>query len=145
MASRKFMISVVDGQGGGLGKNIVSKLKKQIPNEMGITICALGTNSAATNNMIKAGADIGATGENAIVHTVAESDIIIGSIAIIAANSMLGELTPNMATAVSSSQGYKILIPLNRCKIIVPAIEHMTTDSYIDLSIKLAFEYLTRG
>jgi hypothetical protein len=138
------MITVVDGQGGGIGKNIVSKLRKQIPKEMGITICALGTNSTAANNMIKAGADIGATGENAIVRTAAESDIIMGSIAIIAANSMLGELTEGMATAISSSRACKILIPLNRCNIIVPIENNMTTDSYIDASIKMALEYLNK-
>lgn len=136
------MISVVDGQGGGIGKSIVSKLRKQIPNEMGVTICALGTNSTATINMIKAGADIGATGENAIVQTAAESNIIIGSIAIIAANSMLGELTPKMALAISSSKAYKILIPLNRCRIIIPVKENITTDSYIEESVKMALEYI---
>lgn len=136
------MIAVVDGQGGGIGKNIVTKLRKQIPKELGVTICALGTNSTATGNMIKAGADIGATGENAIVRTAAQSDIIIGSIAIIAANSMLGELTPNMALAISSSRACKILIPLNRCNIIVPAEQNMTTDSYIEASVKLVLEYI---
>lgn len=142
MLPKSMMISVVDGQGGGIGKSIVSKLRRQIPKELGVTICALGTNSTATNNMIKAGADIGATGENAILRTAEKSDVIIGSIAIIAANSMLGELTPNMALAISSSSACKILIPLNRCNIIVPVEQNLTTETYIDKGIKLALEYL---
>jgi hypothetical protein len=142
MLQKDIMISVVDGQGGGLGRSIVSKLRRQIPKEMGITICVLGTNSTATGNMLKAGADIGATGENAIVRTVAESDIIMGCIAIIAANSMLGELTPAMALAISSSRASKILIPLNRCGIIVPSEQNMTTESYVDASVNWVLKYL---
>ncbi|MDF2609446.1 MAG: hypothetical protein K0R92_920 [Lachnospiraceae bacterium] len=142
MVSKEIRITVIDGQGGGIGKNIVSKLKKMLPAENNIEICALGTNSTATNNMIKAGADIGATGENAIVRTAERSDIILGPMAIIVANSMLGELTPAMATAVSSSPAKKILIPLNRCNIIVAAELNATTDTYIDYSMKLVKEYL---
>lgn len=135
-------ISVVDGQGGGIGKNIVSKLRKLISKELGVTIFALGTNSTATNNMLKAGADMGATGENAIVQTAAKSNVIIGSIAIIAANSMHGELTPNMALAISSSDAYKVLIPLNRCKIIIPIEQSKTTDSYIESAVIMALELI---
>jgi hypothetical protein len=141
---KEIMISIIDGQGGGIGKSIVSKLRKQISKESGITICALGTNSTATNNMIKAGADIGATGQNAIVHTAKQSDIILGPIAIIAANSMLGELTPDMAMAISSSPALKILIPLNRCNIMVAAEFNSTVDTNVDYSIKLIMEHLNK-
>lgn len=141
---REITIAVVDGQGGGIGKNVIAKLRKQITKNQGVTICALGTNSSATNQMIKAGADIGATGENAIVCTSARADIIIGSIAMIAANSMLGELTPLMAQAISSSRGYKILIPLNRCNLIVAAELNGSTDVYIDYAVKLAMDYLSK-
>lgn len=140
--AKEIMIAVVDGQGGGIGKNVIAKLRKQIMKNQGITLCALGTNSNATNQMIKAGADIGATGENAIVCTTARADIIIGSIAMIAANSMLGELTPLMAQAISSSPAYKILIPLNRCNLIVAAELKGGTDEYIDYGIKLAIDYI---
>lgn len=92
--------------------------------------------------MIKAGADIGATGENAIIRTSAKSDIILGPLAIITANSMLGELTPTMAVAISSSPAQKILIPLNRCGVMVAAELNGTTDTFIDYSIKLIKEYL---
>jgi hypothetical protein len=136
------MIAIVDGQGGGIGKNLVGKLKKRIPKDSGITICALGTNAAATNNMLKAGADIGATGQNAIVRTVSQSDIIAGPIAIIAANSMMGELTPEMAIAISSSPAKKVLIPLNRCNITIAAELNATTDSYIDYCVELIMQYL---
>lgn len=142
MIPSDIMISIIDGQGGGIGKNIVSKLRKQIPKDSGITICALGTNSTATNNMIKAGADIGATGQNAIVRTANQSHIILGPIAIVAANSMLGELTPAMALAISSCSAQKILIPLNRCNITIAAELNSTTDTYIDYSIKLVMQYL---
>ena len=142
MVPRDILISVMDGQGGGIGKSIVSKLRKQIPKDSGITICALGTNSTATNNMIKAGADIGATGQNAIVRTARESHIILGPMAIVAANSMLGELTPAMALAVSSCSARKILIPLNRCNITIAAELNSTTEVYIDYSIKLVSQYI---
>lgn len=142
MTAKEIMISIVDGQGGGIGKNLVGKLKKRIPKDSGITVCALGTNSVATNNMLKAGADIGATGQNAIIRNAGQSDVILGPIAIIAANSMMGELTPEMAVAISSSPARKILIPLNRCNIAIAAELNATTDSYIDYSINLVMEYL---
>ena len=90
-------IAVIDGQGGGIGKAIVEKLRKEM--QEGIDIVALGTNSTATSIMIKAGANEGATGENAIVYNAPRVDVIVGAIGIIAANSMLGELTPAMARA----------------------------------------------
>ena len=144
MVSREIMISVIDGQGGGIGKSIISKLRKRIDKDAGITICALGTNSTATNNMIKAGADIGATGENAITHTANKSDIILGPIAIIAANSMLGELTPAMAEAVSSCDALKILVPLNRCNLMIATDLTGTTEMYIDNSIKMVMDCINK-
>jgi hypothetical protein len=142
MVPKDIMISVIDGQGGGIGKSVITKLRKLVERNSGVTICALGTNSTATNNMIKAGADLGATGENAILHTVQKSDIILGPIAIIAANSMLGELTPVMAEAVSTCSAMKILIPLNRCNIMIAAELGNTTEYYIDSSVRMIMEYL---
>jgi hypothetical protein len=139
---KEIMITVIDGQGGGIGKSIVGKLRKQIVKDKGITICALGTNSNATNSMLKAGADIGATGENAITRTVYQSELILGPIAIIAANSMLGELTPEMALAISSCPARKILVPLNRCNITIAFDLNATTEIYIDYCIKLVMDYL---
>lgn len=108
-------ITVVDGHGGGIG----SALIKGIRNRFGETvhIDALGTNSIATSRMMKAGANRGATGENAIVRTCARADVIIGSIGILMANAMMGEMTREMAAAISSSPAEKILIPLTQEKI----------------------------
>ena len=103
-------ICVVDGQGGGIGSTIIKRLKEEF--EETIEIIALGTNSIATSAMMKARANKGATGENAIIRTVASADIIIGSLGIIIANSMIGELTPKMAEAIASSPAKKFLLPL---------------------------------
>ncbi|MDR3278610.1 MAG: DUF3842 family protein [Oscillospiraceae bacterium] len=117
-------IAVVDGQGGGIGRAVVEKLKKELP--PGHDIVALGTNALATSAMLKAGADEGATGENAVVVNAARADIIVGAIGIISANSMLGELTPRMARAVSESGALKLLLPLNRCNIEVAGTDKNT-------------------
>lgn len=106
-------IAVIDGQGGGLGKRIIEVLRDKLNDEY--EIIALGTNSTATSNMIKAGAKTGATGENAIKVTSNNVDFIVGPIAIILANSMMGEITPLMAEAIASSPAKRVLLPLNRC------------------------------
>ena len=105
-------IAGVDGQGGGIGKNIVEKLRAGLPDD--VEIIALGTNAIATTNMLKAGANEGASGENAILFMADKVDFIVGTIAVLAANSMLGELTPRMAAAIAASPARKILLPLNR-------------------------------
>jgi len=114
-------IAVVDGQGGGIGKTIVEKLRKELPDD--IEIIALGTNSLATSFMMKAGANEGATGENAIVYNAGRVDVILGAIGIIVANSMLGELTPSMANAISESPARKLLLPLNKCNIDIVGVD----------------------
>jgi len=106
------IIMVMDGQGGGIGAAIIKGLRTAITQQM--EILALGTNSIATSRMMKAGANRGATGENAVVHTSPRVDVIIGPLAIIMPNAMMGEVTPTMARAVSSSEARKILIPLTR-------------------------------
>ncbi|HBF37046.1 MAG TPA: hypothetical protein DDW50_06965 [Firmicutes bacterium] len=114
-------IAVIDGQGGGIGKLIVEKLRKELPGDT--EIIALGTNSLATSGMIKAGANEGATGENAIIYNACRVDTIIGPLGIIAANSMLGELTPLMARAIAESPARKVLLPLNRCNIKIAGMD----------------------
>jgi len=106
------IVMVVDGQGGGIGATLIKGLRNATDREM--EILALGTNSIATSRMMKAGANKGATGERAIVRTSAKVDVIIGPLAIVVPDSMMGELTPNMASAVSASEAKKILIPLTQ-------------------------------
>jgi len=105
-------IAVIDGQGGGIGKYIIEKLRKELPEE--VEILALGTNALATAAMLKAGANEGASGENAVVFNAGRVDLIVGPISIVMANAMLGEVTPRMAEAVSSSAAPKILLPVTR-------------------------------
>lgn len=103
-------IAIVDGQGGGIGKHITEKLRKELPE--GAEILALGTNALATAVMLRAGANEGASGENAVVLNAGRVDLIAGPISIVVPNSMLGELTPKMAEAIAQSAAAKILLPL---------------------------------
>ncbi|KPU43379.1 hypothetical protein OXPF_28200 [Oxobacter pfennigii] len=114
-------IAVIDGQGGGIGKTIVEKLRKELPEDT--EIIALGTNALATAAMIKAGANEGATGENAIVYSSGKVDVIMGPIGIISANSMHGELTPMMSKSIAESTARKILLPLNKCNIEIVGVD----------------------
>ncbi len=102
----------MDGQGGGIGAAIIKGLRESRGDDL--EILALGTNSIATSRMMKAGANRGGTGENAIVQTAQRVNVIIGPLAILMANAMMGEVSPGMAAAVSSSEARKILIPLTQ-------------------------------
>ncbi len=133
-------VAVVDGQGGGIGKHIVDKLRRAFPEKL--SIVALGTNSVATSQMLKAGANEGATGENAICYNADRAEVIIGSIAILAANSMLGELTPKMAQAIGQSDAMKILLPINRAKIEVVGVSDEPLPHQIDAVINKLKEVL---
>ena len=110
-------IAVIDGQGGGIGKNLVEKIKERFGDR--VLVLALGTNSVATSLMMRSGADEGASGENAIRVNAPKVDLIVGSVGILSANAMLGELSPAMAEAIAASPAKKILIPLNRCNLLV--------------------------
>lgn len=127
-------IAVVDGQGGGLGKSIVEKIRSEIKDD--IEIIALGTNSLATSNMLKAGANAGATGENAVKVMSQKVDIIIGPIAILIANSMMGEITPVMAEAISTSEVKKIILPLNRCNVHIVGTQELNINQMLDYIIE---------
>ena len=133
-------IAVVDGQGGGIGKAVVEKLRASLGVEVGIL--ALGTNALATSLMLKAGANEGASGENAIVVNAPKVDYIIGSIGIISADSMLGEVTPAMARAVAQSPAMKILIPLNRCNIFVAGLQSKPLPDYIDNAVDMLKSFI---
>ncbi len=123
-------ICIIDGQGGGIGSYLVQRIKAKFGEEF--EIFALGTNSMATYSMMKARANRGATGENAIVKTCPKCDIIIGSISIIAPNSMLGELTPKMAEAVSESDALKLLIPFTRERIEIVGVDREPLPHFVD-------------
>jgi hypothetical protein len=105
-------ICVIDGQGGGIGATIIKALKKKYDET--IEILALGTNATATSQMLRAGANRGASGENPVIRTVGIVDLILGPIAITWPNAMMGEVTPHMAEAILSSPAPKILIPLHK-------------------------------
>lgn len=115
-------ILVIDGQGGGLGKQLIYALKGDNPDW---TIHAVGTNSAATSAMLKAGADDAATGENAVIVGCKRADIIVGPIGIVIADSLLGEITPAIAAAVGQSAAKRILVPMNLCDNIIAGIPSM--------------------
>lgn len=108
----KMRVAVVDGQGGGIGKHLTERIRKELGPE--VEVLALGTNAVATSLMLRAGANEGATGENAIVNNVSKVDVIVGTLGIVLAHAMLGELTPAMAAAVAQSRAKKLLLPLNR-------------------------------
>ena len=126
-------ITIIDGQGGRIGKSIIEQIKKK---HSDLELYAIGTNSIATSAMLKAGADNGATGENAVIVNAADSDIIVGPIGIVFANALLGEITPAIATAVSASKAFKILIPVNRCNHYVAGCEEAPMGDYIRIAIE---------
>lgn len=105
-------VLVIDGQGGGLGKQLVAAIKSACPQA---AITAVGTNSLATNVMLKAGADNAATGENAVVVGCRHADVIIGPIGMVISDALFGEITPRMAVAVGQSDAKRVLIPMNHC------------------------------
>lgn len=133
-------IAVVDGQGGGIGRLIVEKLRQEMgPN---CQIIGLGTNAIATSMMLKAGANEGASGENAIVCSVGKVDIIAGSISIIAANSYSGELTSRMAETIAMANAVKILIPLNKCGIEISGVVDEPLPVQVDYLVNQVKKFL---
>ena len=123
-------IAVVDGQGGGIGKTIIEKLNGKIgkTNEL----IALGTNSTATTGMIKAGANSGATGENAIKVMSKRVDIIVGPLAIMVPDAMMGEITTDIALSISSSKAKKILLPFNKCNMVIVGVQGKKLNKLIE-------------
>lgn len=119
---------VIDGQGGGVGRSLVSALKDIMPDQ---PLLALGTNAQATTAMLRAGADAGATGESAIRYQCKTADIIMGVTGILHANAMMGEISPAVAAAVSLSEAEKILIPLERCGLRIAGVGKQPLDSLI--------------
>ena len=140
MKRSELIVAVVDGLGGGIGKSLVEKLKKTQPD---LHVRALGTNSEATGRMLKAGADDGATGENAVVVNAGKARIILGVVTILASGGLLGEITPDMARAVGESDALKILIPMERCRIKLP-VEGAPVSQYLDRAMDLVADEVRR-
>ena len=122
-------ILVMDAQGGGIGKQVVAAVRKRFP---AVTITAVGTNTAATSAMLRAGADEGATGENAVVVCCRRADVIIGPVGIVIADALLGEVTPRMAVAVGQSAAKRILIPVNHCANFIAGVADLSVGRLVD-------------
>lgn len=122
-------ILVIDGQGGGIGRQLVENLKKAFP---AAELTAVGTNVLAAQAMLKAGADHAASGENAVIVGCRKADVIIGPVGIVMADALYGEITPGMALAVSQSSAQRILIPMNLCDNYIAGVQVMNTAQLID-------------
>lgn len=129
------IISVIDGMGGGIGSQIVSNLREELPTY--VEIHALGTNSIATSAMMKSHANKGATGENAIVVSVKKAHAIVAPISVIAPNSMMGEVTSKISEAVSDCEGLKILLPIVPENMAIVGLENKPLTLLIKDSIEL--------
>ena len=127
-------VLVIDAQGGGVGRQLISAIKKALPT---LQITAVGTNSAATVAMQKAGADRAATGENAVVVNCRSADVILGSIGIAIADAMLGEISPAMAAAVGQSPAKRILIPFDHCDTVIVGASELPASRRIQAAVEL--------
>lgn len=116
-------VVIMDAQGGGLGRLLTEQLKKRLPEQR---LTAVGTNALATSAMLKAGADQGATGENAVRVCAAEADLILAPIGMVLCDAMLGEVTAVMAAAVGGARAQKILVPVSRCSVTVAGMPELS-------------------
>ena len=126
-------ILVIDAQGGGIGKQLITAIKKK--NYQNVTVTAVGTNSVATGAMLKAGADIAATGENPVIVNCRGADVIIGPIGIVIADALYGEITPKMAQAVAQSNARRLLLPVNKCDNIIIGVDDLSLSHLIELTL----------
>ena len=130
-------ILVIDAQGGGIGRQLITVIKQQMPQA---EITAVGTNSAATTAMLKAGADHAATGENAVTVGCRKADVIMGPIGIVIADSLFGEITPAMAMAIGQSAAKRILIPMNHCDNIIVGVPDLNVGKLVQQAVELLRE-----
>lgn len=134
-------ILIIDAQGGGIGRQLVAVVRQELPQAR---ITAVGANGAATAAMLKAGADQGATGENAVVVACRRADVILGPIGIVIADAMLGEITPRMAAAVAQSGAKRILIPFDHCDNIIVGVAGGGLKARIQEAVAVLLETLGR-
>lgn len=140
--NQTILISIIDGQGGGIGKQLIEKLSPRLSGKQNIILRALGTNALATNAMLKAGANDGATGENAIVLNAGKSQVIAGVMPIVMPHSILGEVTPRMAEAIGGSDAIKVLIPMPRCNTRIAVPGNASLGQCIDRAVEMIEEYI---
>jgi len=133
-------ILIIDGQGGKLGKQLIEAIKTRVKN---VEITAIGTNGIATATMLKGGADYAATGENPVIVACRNADIIIGPIGIVIADSLMGEITPKMATAIGQSNALRILIPVNKCDNIIAGVPDLSMSALINDTINKLIEFIS--
>ena len=126
-------ILVIDAQGGGVGRQLVTAIKQNIPKA---SVTAVGTNSTAASVMLKAGADHAATGENAVIVGCRNADIIVGPIGIIIADAMHGEVTLKMATAVAQSSAKRVLIPFNHCDNLIVGVPDFSMGKLVQNAVE---------
>lgn len=126
-------VLVIDGQGGGIGKLLVSGIKSEYPD---FFVTAVGANSIATSAMLKAGADAAATGENAVCVGCRKADVIAGPVGIVIADALLGEITPKMAAAVAQSRAKRILVPVNCCNNVIAGVPDLSIGRLVDCVIE---------
>ena len=134
-------VLVIDGQGGGLGRQFILALRALCP---GADITAVGTNALATGALLRAGVHQGASGENAVIYNAGRADLILGPIGIIVANGICGEVSPAMAAAVSGADANKILIPSNRCSVRIPGADDLKLDELLRQAVDMAVRELAR-
>lgn len=139
----KKRICVIDGQGGGIGGAIIKALKEALGET--VEIVALGTNAIATAQMLKAKANRGASGENAIVQTVKTADIIAGPLAVVLANAMMGEVTARIAAAVAESHASKLLLPLTQENVSVVGVSDDPLPHLVDQLVQIHLKRMLDG
>lgn len=127
-------VLIIDGQGGGIGRALIEQIRLCLPD---LEILALGTNSAATASMLRAGATNGATGESAILYNCMHCDIIMGPLGILLAHSMLGEISPQIAQAVSQSPAKKVLLPISKCHAYVSGVADASIGEHIQDAVRI--------
>ena len=125
-------VIVMDAQGGGMGKLLVEGLKRAMPEQK---VIAVGTNALATSAMLRAGADQGATGENAVVVCAAQADLILAPIGMVLCDAMLGEVTAAMACAVGRSPAHKILVPVSRCQTSIAGAQKLSMAEAVEWAV----------
>ena len=133
-------VVVIDAQGGGMGRMLVEQLKRAAPSQ---AIIAVGTNALATAAMLRAGADQGATGENAVTVCASEADVILGPLGLVLCDAMLGEITPAMAQAVGRSPARKILIPMARCQVTIAGAPRLPLQDAVNAAVAEAVKLLS--